>query len=330
MNGYFNGLMRMTGISFGRGDSPQPPVSTGIDTLQPLHVEETHVVEAPAPAPSEAPASVPAPGSAQGTGSTTRSIPLIPDRVDVKDQPGISQDITGAVESAANVETGPGSPGTSPLEKEHTRTITMSRTAGTHPLPPDPVQSRERPGPINHQPGTGHGQVNEVEAEGESKYPAAFSAIESRPKETVKPGQPGTKSMVDTIVEIVPGYKGKKEKIAVNKETATAPQQEGGLAMEDVLRWVTEPPLKVEAAVKESVPSPPPNTAPSQTTPLQDNREFNLSIGTISITVEEPQTGAEVMKNPPTQPPPDSGQDRNVSGEALSSRLGRHYLRMRG
>jgi len=352
MNGYFNGLIRMTGISFGRDNPIQRPVSTGIDTPQPLHVEETHVAEAPAPAPRQAQAPAPtdveethvvealapAPGQAQAPAPTEIppsipapiSVPLIPDRVDVKDQPGTSRDNAGVVTSLKSIETEPGSPGTFPLERVHTRTVTGNRSSGTNISPPGSAQATERSKNRSIQPDNGYGQVNAVEEEKEVIYPARPGAVEPHLVKTGKPGQTGTEHVIDTIVEIVPHEKGKKEKIVTGKAAAAGPQTGDGLAVEDVLRWVAESPLKVDATVKEKDQSPPPKTVLSQAALLQDNREFNLSIGTISITVEEPQTRVDVMKNPPTQPSPDSGRDRNVSIEVPSSRLGRHYLRMRG
>lgn len=319
MNGYFNGLMRMTGISPDRSDPGRSPVNTGIETPPPLHVEETHVLEAPAPAPPGIPPSNQAPGSA----------PFIPDKVEVKDQPGTLPGKDGTA-SAASRETGPDSPGTFPLESAHLRTVTGNRSAETNTSPPGSVPPIEESKNHSRQPDNGNGQVTVVEEEKEIIYPARPGAVEPHPGKTGKPGQSGTGHVTDTIVEIVPADKGKKEKIVTGKAAAAAPQTGGELAVEDVWRWVAEVPLKVDATVKERDQSPPPKTLFSQAAPLQDNREFNLSIGTISITVEEPQIRADVMNTPPTPPPPDKGQDRNASLETASSRLGRHYLRMRG
>lgn len=328
MNGYFNGLIRMTGITFSRDNPIQRLASTGIDSPRPLNVEKTHIVEAPAPAPGNAQA--PAPAGIPPSIPVPIPAPLRPDKAEVKDQPGISLDNAGVVASIESVETEPGSQGTFPLESVHTRIVTGNRSAGTNTSSPGSAQPTEEWKNRSRQPDNGYGQVNAVEEEKEVIYPARPRAVEPQLGKTGKPGQTGTEHVTDTIVEIVQHDKGKKEKSVTGKAASATPQTGGGLTVEDVWRWVAEPPLKVDATVKERDQSPPPKTLLSQAAPLQDNREFNLSIGTISITVEEPQTRADIIKNPPTLPPPDSGQDRNVSIEASSSRLGRHYLRMRG
>jgi hypothetical protein len=215
------------------------------------------------------------------------------------------------------------------LQKEYTRTVTVSRAAGTRTSLPDTPQPAEQLEIHHYQPGYGYGPVKVVEDENKVKKPAGTGTAEPLAGTTVKPGRSEIEPVAGTIVEIVPDYKGRKEKIAVDKETTTVPRNESGLAVEDVLRWVAEPSLGVEAAVKDNVPSTTPKMTVSQADPLQENREFNLSIGTISITVEEPQTGADFMKHP-VPPPQDKGQARNAAGGTPSPRLGRHYLRMRG
>jgi hypothetical protein len=54
-----------------------------------------------------------------------------------------------------------------------------------------------------------------------------------------------------------------------------------------------------------------------------DIQDFNLSIGTISLTIEEPQK--EIRKIEPPQP---AKVERPSSRESGSSRLSRHYIRI--
>ncbi len=54
-----------------------------------------------------------------------------------------------------------------------------------------------------------------------------------------------------------------------------------------------------------------------------DIQDFNLSIGTISLTIEEPQK--EIQKKEPPQP---AKVETRSSRESSSSRLSRHYIRI--
>ena len=58
---------------------------------------------------------------------------------------------------------------------------------------------------------------------------------------------------------------------------------------------------------------------------MQENREFSLSIGTINVTIEEPQIEPKF----PVQIPTANRQNRVGLGETLSTRLLRHYIRLR-
>ncbi|MCD4768157.1 MAG: hypothetical protein K8R34_16850 [Methanosarcinales archaeon] len=74
---------------------------------------------------------------------------------------------------------------------------------------------------------------------------------------------------------------------------------------------------------KEAKPQFIPAIPESEQKAEPDIQDFNLSIGTISLTIEEPQK--EIQKKEPLQP---AKVETRSSSESSSSRLSRHYIRI--
>lgn len=318
--GYFDGLMRITGITAGQGSGPLPVAP------RPIHVEETISAE-----PS-ARAVFPVTQSNQTADSFPHREPPEPQsREPVKSAEGIQSagpvDIVDIpIPREKNTPRGvaehvPPVPVENLLEKKPdvltgVRPPTAAPPAPREtPLHPPPSQS-----PPGESPGIGEkvefveltpGSPPRVSAPEAGKPVGALTVVTPPPPTTPNPGETGE---TGAIPAVKPGTK-------------------PGNLFAEVRRWVAEPTPESPTPAISPVPAEPTEptvqsapSAPVSPGPVQENREFSLSIGSINVTVEDPPGAADY---PPPPPPQQNRQRSSPGGESLSSRLGRHYIRMR-
>jgi hypothetical protein len=110
--------------------------------------------------------------------------------------------------------------------------------------------------------------------------------------------------------------------------------------LKEVRQWVSEKPSAKEemknpepvtmVSISETpnLELPLPTAPPIPVMPMEETQEFNLSIGSINVTVTEPPS--ESGKNSDFIRTTNNIQNHTITPEPQSSRLGRHYIRMRG
>lgn len=206
-------------------------------------------------------------------------------------------------------------------------------TEPLHPVESEPLQvtrqTGKSPDPVLQQPGEEpviHEYVEVVEVSGKDRDTRGTTAYRQGNKERTFPQQKHN-------AHKGPG-KNKKEAGTLSPHERQLEQQEvkAEIKLEAAKQWVVEPaqpaPLSQTAQTAQSVHSP--HSSHPGPGLLHENREFSLSIGTIAVTVEEPQARAEIQPIPTVQIPTASHRDQKGGTGTPSSRLGRHYVRIRG
>jgi hypothetical protein len=118
--------------------------------------------------------------------------------------------------------------------------------------------------------------------------------------------------------------KGESEVISIRQEVVAGEQEAETFAepANETGKEGTALPITLKTVKEWVAGSPVKETAGGQA-PIQENREFNLSIGTINLTVEEPRAETPVNK------PPQIKNNAPVISNPRPSRLERHYIRIR-
>ncbi len=340
-NGYFSDLIRMTGIAVGQRARPASAVAIDTPAPQPLHVEETTFVPQPRQTRAE-PAPTPTPLVPQ-----VSQVPQVEvDRLDTPSRPGQEKPDSPA---AAGQE--PGTPAVQPPEVRETVIVDNAPhqpTETSHPAEvkvevekeslQGPPQPGERPGPVLKQPPVDPGEPGEP---GEPVLHEYVEVVEVPGQEPVTPGTPvyssepeqGTASPRKRRVHS-PARENKEEPRVEHREAKP------GITLDVVRQWVAEPvgqvgevrqvgPVGPVGSVRPVGPVRPVRPLHPGSGPLHESREFSLSIGTIAVTVEEPPPPAGIQAPAPVQTPVVGHRVPKGAGEIPSSRLGRHYVRIR-
>jgi hypothetical protein len=216
-----------------------------------------------------------------------------------------------------------GSSITPPIHVEETKFIESQQG-------PETVKVRQEPGEMKQpqEKTAGTGNLENLPGEGK-KYnqPQPNQKVEKNVDSTGK-----APARADQVIKIPDSRYEIEEKPEISEVVFIPPEVEAGepeikspiKPINEISKEETAQPITLKT-VKEWVAGSPvkeTETAGGQA-PLQENREFNLSIGTINLTVEEPRTG------PPVNKPPQIKNNAPVINNPRSSRLERHYIRIR-
>lgn len=341
MTGYFSSLMRMTGITFGQTRQPVGPEGAGASAARPIHVEETIFAAPPAPRSKQRSISPTAPGIPPGETTAPGHVARVtgePPAPRETTAPGHVTHVAGEPTAARPVET-----------TETIQTIETTGTTGTTPAPSPPGTERiviEGPGSfeksvtVEIQPGSSEnknapGTVRKtVPVEDNQPVP-----VPSLPRQEVAGHEPLHEPFHEqlTVVEAAGGEREPGEPGQVEEK------ERRGITLKEVRQWVagsastasTAGADAVEAAAYaapvRSVEVSAPGVNPA---PVHENREFSLSIGTINVTLEDPSPGAGSQReHTPMAPAAKQSRGRQRSARKTASpgsRLGRHYIRLRG
>jgi len=310
MKGYFEGLIRMTGITPGRGggtvDRPGPKGHSAAPP-QPVHVEETTFVDTPSPVTTAGPEP-----------RETPTVTIPPAMADMN----INNDRCNDRNNDRNNLTGPVIAGQA---GEQAETVDIQ-----------PVRQEPRPG-------------KRAETAAENPIPL----IETHRRVTVENVRSTVKG--DETTDAVREEKLPRQQQA-EQTAADVPaflEQEETVVVDGSGRYLDSPaaPLSTGTPDGSPVTAAPAESEPGHRVekrdvtvrtnqgtilkdafPLQENRQFSLSIGTINVTIEEPLPPAVVQTQPPSPMPvqPVALIRRQPAKETAPARLGRHYIRMHG
>lgn len=330
MKGYFSQIAKQSGLRLtGQPGLPRPISKSGAPSgLTPLHFEETVMVPSPLPGKR----SLPAAGTAR------------PDTAPVKKGP------------ASERRAKKGQPGTAPLSASAHVTRDAVETAGSYPLastektantaviPDNPRAAgdqSETAGPLIADRANPPGPLPDprvieetvfVEAAGPvaAKEPNSSTAPKGRAESTKDPGQSRTEGKI---------YFSKTAEIIERGDTEAAEVQK--ILFQEVQQWVVDsaafdmaekgPGERSETILIKEAGRPGPREVAaareSERTeragrPQITEQTFDLSIGTISVVIEEAE------KSPRPEPAPPAAGSRQAAGETKReySRLSRHYL----
>jgi hypothetical protein len=348
MNGYLGSLMRMSGINFGPGPSAGHLEAAG--SPQPIHREETKFVEPPAKTLAS--------GSNRSTNAENTGIPeKAPiQETQTAENPG-DQPLTPAapnhadtagttITNAVTHET----PGKKRKEDEaanenqHNQRVPIeenivierqsSRDEKTVDKNSDGVGAREDNAITQAAVEKKNNGNNERDISSNSlkvgeqniEYEIEFEEIKPQEPQHLQPSQPALEQPTNQVQTPVPGEnahvikhgKGKNE-----TETGKETDSSSSIALADIQQWVSAvEPESLPAVNKSQTRSTSPREQVSRQ--QQEVQEFTLSIGSINLTVEEPQS---IIQQEPPSPPVSAG--RPGVGESSASRLGRHSIRVR-
>ena|GEM_PF-1273973 len=317
MKGYFTSLIRQTGITFGTGaDYPvsgQAPRTTGSKTHEgpaPIHVEERKLVE---PQTDQAPQKLP-----DGTGENSQG--SIPDIREGNSEhfkgESFESDILKKLQSDTSHREEPGrqkpgqekSPGIG-LEttKPYQQTIELLKSSLNNR---DNLTSSEKSRSQNKigsersfEKNKGAATANQALDEDPVSKPAAKSGDAIGRKQAWS-------STLKEVREWVAGTP-----VPGSKELLKSKEGKG--------KNMDERPPAFLGEKQGQGPAPPfPGPGESQQRAEPEVRDYHLSIGTISLTVEGPQEDTRRKK------PPETERGSAPGREADGSRLSRHYIRI--
>ena len=339
MNGYFNKLIRMTGIPFAPGTGPGNPLGAGTATPRPIHAVETQWVDF---SPSQ---SDPALESRPKDPIGTRKEYLAPAEKGALEIHAAGRHAPVAETDRSEIRPGRKemkphgdvphyrSPKTqAPQSLEFSETVTLDNARDKRDGPFNPIEKTDVH--LSSQPMDDSDQILQPPA----KKPLIHEHIEVvemagkalNPSETPFYGEDAYAASAPKKGHPAHSHSGqiKGENSRPSDRTRERRQAEvtGGPTLEDVRQWVAQP--------DPPAPRPRPLHSPHPPQPdpglLQESREFSLSIGTISVTLEDFQTGIGIPRNPPAPVPQNRRRATKATGATPASRLGRHYIRLRG
>jgi hypothetical protein len=334
MKGYFSQIAKQSGLRLtGQQDLPRPISKSGAPSgLAPLHFEETVMV--PSPLPGEN--AMPAAGTAPRDAAAVRKGPAR-ERRTKKEQPG-----TASMSDSANASRAAGETAGSPPP------ASMEKNPDTPRFPDNPHAAGDRsetggpPMKDGNKPATplpGPRVIEEtvfVEA-------AGSGAAKERNSSTAPKWRAGpTKNPGGSEVE-GKKYFSKTAEIIEKGDTEAAEAQK--ILFQEVQQWVADSPAAFDMAEKgtgetvetilttEAARRGPREVNAVRESEQRENTEraerpqvaeqtFDLSIGTISVVIEE----AEKSPRPEAAPPAAGSQHVTRETEREYSRLSRHYL----
>lgn len=373
MQGYFKGLMRMTGITFGQESS----TGTGTAAPQPIHTEVTTYASPSlsptefTPSPSVTGLDPELPGTSSmethtfdrnivgveeekpktmdirtesmngSVGQVNRKLdrsginhakePAIHEQTVVVEKSGTEREIVAEGTTSRRVK---GASSGKNAEEKDTGSKVVLKESGQ---PPQSVRSLNLPGtrqspqtPNSLSPGPESSQedlefgvtIERIWETGQpvtgkpgKKVPAVSGSLHSSrsPQPSLSPHPDQESQQEDTEFSFTIERIKEKESGPTQLPQSSQPSQNSELAV----------------SLSQSVPYSS-YSAPTGPAPVQENREFSLSIGSINVTVEGPQSLPVIRYEPFQQSTPETQQGGNRAEQSSPSRLGRHYLRMRG
>jgi hypothetical protein len=312
INGYFGSLMRMTGLAkAGDGRFPaavSPAVSWAVPgksgTAGPIHVETTTVVQSPTTQT----------GISQGEPSPAGPRAGFP--WTAADHPGspVEQNRGSAEQRKVQDTEIKEHPFKAPLEiEEQVETRVLPQD-----LPVEPAEeNRVTDNPQRYSPEAveinSEVHLEESENQGVTIEEVELKEIVDRPA-----GKPGIEVESSRENNVRRTLKAVRAWVA---ETGTA-----GMDTLDAAHLVQ--PTTAKAAAPEQRLSSFVNRIPGEDS--AGLNEFNLSIGTINVSIEDPQPQAREQNVLTDRLPQQQLRRQRGRSEAPSSRLSRHYIRMRG
>lgn len=296
MKGYFSSLIRQTGITFSAGDSPRvnktKPLeaeSKAIDEIMPIHVEETRLLDLHKEKTTKK--------IDEDVGEVSGwSVPTVENmgvKSPVENMPvsEISKEPSGQIHTIKEVR-----------QQKHQPEKQSIRRAGTRKQHHEPMEPIERKVSIVN---------NEVQVMPERSWPPhEISSKELFKDETVE----GEDQKVKENLTLRPSEKPDDQ---IHKEQVLSS------TLKEVREWVAETPVAADEFVP---PTPLPGmTGLHKSDEQPEVHDFQLSIGTISLTVEGPEEDIQRNEPPPIRKENSSGRGRETDG----SRLSRHYIKIR-
>ena len=328
MKGYFSQIAKQSGLRLpGQPDRPRPISKSGaLSGFAPLHFEETVMV--PSPRPDEK--ALPAAGTAPRDAAAVKKGPP-PERRTKKEQPG-----PAAVPDSAHAARNAGETAVSVSPPSMEKNPDTSLFPDNPPAAADrneraasPMKDRAKPAGPSPDPRVIEETIF-VEAAGpgaarEGNFPTA-------PK-----GRAGsTKNPVRSDAE-EKKYFSKTAEIIEKGERPAAEAQK--ILFREIQQWVADSPAAIDMAEEErgessetiltmeaARPGPLEATAVRGSERAENfefsEQTFDLSIGTISVVIEEPE------KSPRPEPAPPAAGRQDVTRETKReySRLSKHYL----
>jgi hypothetical protein len=311
MKGYFDGLIRMTGIRFNQGGISS---STG---ARPIHMEETRYIE-----PTAGPLKI-------HSVNNQPTKPQVPLNIQAKER-GEKNPVE------VDKRLSPISPTPiTPIKKQRTPAEAMARESGE--------RQRKTDTGIDETHNMKVQAIRTTESRGKRvELKTGDTEIVSQTRQSPKPEEKPGVEIYETVeavgsdrnaggssAEVAPATKGgeaqtgkkqaegivKKGNLVIKKEEAPS------LTFKEVRNWVAEPEVSETIKTIESESDKKNKPSASPKAPKEENREFNLTIGSINLTVEEPPPDI------PIQPPAQTRSPATDGGESQSDRLSRHYIR---
>ena len=322
MNGYFSQIAKQSGLRLtGQPDLPRPVSKSGAPTGHaPMHSEETVMVPSPLPGENALPAA-----GIRRDAAAVKKGPAPESRVK-KEQPGTAP-ASDSAHAARDIGKTAGSAPPASMEKN----------PGTARFPDNPPAAGERSEPLmkNGAMQAGPRVIEEtvfVEAAGPGAATGRNSSAE-------QPGRAGSTKDSGPAGAETKKYFSKTAGIIERGDTEAAEVQK--ILFQEVQQWVADSPAALDMAEKgldetiltnEAAQARPREVAAVRESERAEKAErakrpqvaeqtFDLSIGTISVVIEESE------KSPRPEPPAAAGS-QNVTRETKReySRLSRHYI----
>lgn len=317
MKGYFDSLLRMTGITTGKRSLASRSLEPEDTAPRPIHTTETVWVPPSGPAgETDAIAGKRAPG--RNVSADSGEV----DEVNDVKPPGVVPEVNGPVKNDKNEKSGStGNRGveSGDVEKKRDENAVVDDAVVENVIVENAIVE--------------NAIVESVRVEKDMSSQTGFVENAGSAMGERAPGDFSMESLPGRDIRVEVSSDGGSEPIHAgpgNRPGTMAAGDEAGPG-EIVVKGV--PVLEKEAVTA----APPPDSIPSQShAPPGEMNELTLSIGNIDITVEEPRPETPPTPPPQTPPPqtppaqtPQAQTPAGRTGPTVSpSRLGRHYLRV--
>jgi hypothetical protein len=326
MKGYFSQIAKQSGLRLtGQPDPPRPVSKSGAPSgLAPLHSEETVMVPSPGPGEKTLPAARTAPRDAEAL----KKGPA-PQRRTKKEQPGAAPVSNSARAARVTGETAGPVPPASMGKNPDTALFpdNLPAAGDRNERAQFPMKDRAKSAGPSPDPRVIEETVFVEAAPGKAKEPSSSAALKGRAGSTKNPGRSEIeeKKYFSKTAEII--EKGDTEAAEVQK-----------ILFQEVQQWVADSPAAIDMAeemrgetVETILTTEAARPGPLEVTAVRESERaenfelseqtFDLSIGTISVVIEEAE------KSPRPEPaPPAAGSRQATETKRESSRLSRHYL----